>query len=187
MMRIISGSARGTRLTTLDGDNTRPTLERTKEALFSSIQFSIRDRSVLDLFAGSGQLALEALSRGASRADIVDASAKAAKIIKENVTKTHFERKADVHVKDFKAFLSTCRGKYGLVFLDPPYATSFLPDAIELLQKNNLFDEEAILICEMDSNDTDTEKKLCDMLFTDFSLIKNSVYAKSRVMIFEKE
>ena len=109
MMRIITGRARGTHLYTLEGDATRPTSERAKEAVFSMLQFELAGRAVLDLFAGSGQMALEAVSRGAERAVLVDASPKAVEIIKKNVQKTHFEAECTVLCADYTDVLRTRR------------------------------------------------------------------------------
>ena len=111
-MRVITGSARGAKLKTLEGLATRPTSDRVKEAIFNIIQFDIEGRRVLDLFGGSGQLAIEALSRGAEYAVLVDQSAEAVKIIKDNLKKTKFDQKASVFQMDYLRYLSTAREKY---------------------------------------------------------------------------
>ena len=123
-MRIISGTARGTKLYTLEGAHTRPTLDRVKEALFSKINEDLQESIVLDLFSGSGALGLEALSRGAAKAYLVDNSFNAIKIINQNVVKTHLEEKCVVIQKDYqKAINYFCDNniKFDIVFLDPPY------------------------------------------------------------------
>ena len=132
MMRIITGSARGTRLASLEGEATRPTAERVKEAIFSSIQFDIEGRSVLDLFAGSGQLGLEALSRGATSAMFVDSSADAMTIVKANAKKTGFFDCSRFLISDYRSYLRKATGRdgYHLIFLDPPYALGLIPDAL---------------------------------------------------------
>lgn len=186
MMRIISGKARGTKLKTLEGENTRPTLERVKEALFSMIQWDIGDAFVLDLFAGSGQLALEALSRGATGADLVDRSPEAVKIIKENIQKTHCESSASVICKDFRAFLATAKRKYDLVFLDPPYAAEMILSSIDVLVKNDLLSESAVVVCEISAEDTNTEKAILSSFEDILSVRKNSVYARSRIIILDR-
>ena len=121
-MRIITGTARGTRLQTLDGDATRPTAERVKEAIFSMIQFDLTDATVLDLFAGSGQLGLEALSRGAEKAHLIDKSADAVAIIKANAQKTHLWERCRLVLSDYAEYLRVSKGKqkFDFVFLDPP-------------------------------------------------------------------
>ena len=101
-MRIISGTARGTKLYTLEGTNTRPTLDRIKESLFSIIQNKIKNAFVLDLFSGSGALALESLSRGAKKAILCDNSKESIEIIKKNIVKTHFEDKIQLFCSDYK-------------------------------------------------------------------------------------
>ena len=115
-MRIISGLARGTKLYTLEGENTRPTLDRVKEPLFSIIQNYIKDANVLDLFAGSGALGLEALSRGAKNAILCDKSYEAIQIIKKNINKTHFEEKTKVLCMDYKKCLENIQEKLDLIF-----------------------------------------------------------------------
>lgn len=130
-MRVITGSARGMSLKTLDGETTRPTTEKVKEAVFSAIQFEIEGRKVLDLFAGSGQLGIEALSRGAENAVFVDSDKNAIKIIKENVDKTRFSDVSRIVQMDSLAFLNMNVQKYDIVFLDPPYSTGLLEKAIE--------------------------------------------------------
>ena len=122
-MRIITGIARGIKLETLEGEATRPTSEVVKEAIFSAIQFEINDRIVLDLFGGSGQMALEALSRGALKATIVDNSRQATDIIKANAQKTGLFQKCRIAAMDWKDFVKGASGreKYDLVILDPPY------------------------------------------------------------------
>ncbi|ADU27579.1 16S rRNA (guanine(966)-N(2))-methyltransferase RsmD [Ethanoligenens harbinense] len=125
-MRVITGSARGARLETLSGLETRPTAERVKEALFSSIQFELEGRRVLDLFAGSGQLGIESLSRGAALAVFVDQSADAVKIIKANLTHTRLFEKARVLETEAELFLARAPETYDVIFLDPPYHHGFL-------------------------------------------------------------
>lgn len=153
-MRIITGKARGVRLDTLDGLNTRPTSERSKEAIFSAIQFEIADTVVLDLFAGSGQMGLEAASRGASRVHLVDKSREAFKIIGKNLEKTRLSDICASHNEDSIAFLKRYSGeKFGLVFLDPPYATNLIGEAIGVLFARNLLEDDAIIVCESDRFD----------------------------------
>ncbi len=151
-MRIITGSARGTRLASPPGDATRPTSDRVKEAIFSMIQFDTEGRVVLDLFAGSGQLALEALSRGAARATLIDQSREAVDVIIENAKKTHLFEKCRVSVSDWASFLKGAAGreKYDLIFLDPPYNSGLLPAALAAVAAGGLCAPGAIVICETD-------------------------------------
>lgn len=150
MMRIITGRARGTKLYTLDGERTRPTAERVKEAVFSVIQFDIEGRTVLDLFAGSGQLGLEALSRGAAHADLVDKSRDAIEVIRKNAIKTKLALDCGIYCADFSEFLLKHRGRgqYDLVFLDPPYDAKCIPDALRTLVRNDLLKPSFTIVCE---------------------------------------
>ena len=149
-MRIITGKARGTKLNTLSGEATRPTAERTKEAVFSMLQNEIAGARVLDLFAGSGQLGLEALSRGAEYAVFNDSSREAAAIIRANVEKTHFTDACEVLSTDWQAALRRLAGRerFELSFLDPPYAGGFLPKVLVKMLEWNLLTEGGIIVCE---------------------------------------
>ena len=155
-MRIIAGSMRGTKLFTHDGLNTRPTLDRVKEPLFSIINFKLQDSIVLDLFSGSGALGLESVSRGAKRAYLCDKSKDAIRIIKQNVEKTRAEEKTEIILNDYKKALeqfSTNNTKFDIIFLDPPYETSFAEEAIEIVVKNNLLNDNGIIIIETDTKE----------------------------------
>ncbi len=131
-MRVISGTARGMKLKTREGDAVRPTSDRVKEAMFSIIQFEIEGRRVLDLFAGSGQLGIEALSRGAREAVFVDASGESADMVRKNVESCGFSGSAQIRNEDFAAFLAGNCGTFDLAFLDPPYRTGLLEQALPL-------------------------------------------------------
>lgn len=150
MMRIITGSAKGKRLLTLESDATRPTSERIKEAIFSSIQFDIENRRVLDLFAGSGQLGLEALSRGAESATFVDSERDAMEIVKKNAKNTGFFDVSRYAVSDFRNFIRKASGRdiYDLVFVDPPYAMECCLDTLERLAEAKIIIPGAIVVTE---------------------------------------
>ena len=154
-MRIITGSARGTKLATLEGEATRPTAERVKEAIFSMIQFDLPDTWVLDLFAGSGQLGLEALSRGAEKAHLIDNSPDAVNIIKQNAQKTHLYNRCRVLTMDWAEYLRSSKGlyKFDFVFLDPPYSTGLLHDALALLPECQLLSDGAWVFAEDEKGD----------------------------------
>lgn len=158
-MRIITGTARGTKLKTLEGKDTRPTTEICKEGVFSAIQFELHDRSVLDLFGGCGQMALEALSRGAERATIVDSSRAACEIIKENAMKTKLMKQCRVVTADWKEYLRGVKGKesFELIFLDPPYAEGILDDVLRKLREADIVADGAIIVCESDKDGLPTE------------------------------
>ena len=150
-MRIISGKARGTKLYTLDGTATRPTLDRVKESLFNIIQNDIEDSTVLDLFSGSGAIGLEFLSRGAKRAVLCDSSKDAIKIIKQNVQKTHFEEKVEVYNMEFTKLVERLQNqKFDIIYIDPPYATDFIKISLEKIIEYELVNENTKIIVETD-------------------------------------
>ncbi|MBQ7474955.1 MAG: 16S rRNA (guanine(966)-N(2))-methyltransferase RsmD [Clostridia bacterium] len=152
-MRVITGSARGAKLATLDSDATRPTSDKVKEAIFSMIQFDLEGRTVLDLFGGSGQLAIEALSRGAEKAVIVDSSREATAIIIENAKKTKLFDRCRVSTSDYAAFLRGAAGreKFNLIFLDPPYNTALLRDSLAGIAKAGILSDGGIIVTESDT------------------------------------
>ena len=150
-MRIISGKARGTKLYTLDGTATRPTLDRVKESLFNIIQNDIEDSTVLELFSGSGAIGLEFLSRGAKRAVLCDSSKDAIKIIKQNVQKTHFEEKVEVYNMEFTKLVERLQNqKFDIIYIDPPYATDFIKISLEKIIEYELVNENTKIIVETD-------------------------------------
>ena len=154
MMRIITGMAKGKKLLTLEGEATRPTSERIKEAIFSSIQFELEERRVLDLFAGSGQMGLEALSRGAERAYLIDSGRPACEIIRKNIEKSRLSEGCVALCEDSISFLKRCSGeKFDIVFLDPPYATNLIDTSLGLLYDRELLSENATIVCESDRFD----------------------------------
>ena len=180
MMRIITGKARGVRLDTLEGLATRPTTEKVKEAIFSMIQFDIEGRRVLDIFAGSGQMALEALSRGAASAVLIDASKEAAEIIRKNALKTKLFPDVKVMVSDYKTALRQLAGRerFDIVFCDAPYAAKLTGDAIARLLDADVLNDGATVICESDDDKTfETE---------DLKLIKQNHYGKAYVSVYKK-
>lgn len=149
-MRIITGTARGCRLETLEGDQTRPTSEFVKEAVFSMIQFDLEGRNVLDLFAGSGQMGLEALSRGAAKATLVDHNPAAVNIIKRNAQKTRLYDRCRVLGSEWETFIRGAAKKeqFDIVFLDPPYADNLIPKILTRLCEGNMLSDNALVICE---------------------------------------
>ena len=147
-MRVITGKARGVTLKTPDGMQTRPTTDRVKEALFSIIQFEIQGANVLDLFGGTGQLGIEALSRGAKRAVFVDFQANACRLIRENLKRTRLEGDAQVVQSDYLAYLDRCKEKFQIVFLDPPYAEVFLETALKRITEIDILQSGGIIIAE---------------------------------------
>lgn len=151
-MRIITGSARGVRLLTLEGEMTRPTAERVKEALFSMIQFDIEGRRVLEPFGGSGQLSLEALSRGAQRAVIGDSARDAVDIIKKNAEKCKLDGRCDIRLSQSDRLISSlCGERFDIVFLDPPYALKLIPDTLRAMSSAGILKPTTIIACESQS------------------------------------
>ena len=147
-MRVITGKARGVTLKTPEGMATRPTTDRVKEALFSIIQFDIPCARVLDLFGGTGQLGIEALSRGAKSAVFVDAGEPACRLIKENLKRTKLEMDAKVVRADYLEYLKRCRETFDIVFLDPPYAEVFLENALKKLTEIDILESGGIIVAE---------------------------------------
>ena len=145
-MRVITGIARGRRLKEPSGMETRPTADRVKEGIFSSIQFEVEGRKVLDLFGGTGQMGIEALSRGAAHCTFVDLQKQAVGIIRENVNSTGFADQSTVIQGDALAFLSRCREKFDLIFLDPPYDSGILEKAMELITTIDIVSENGIIV-----------------------------------------
>ena len=154
-MRIITGRARGAQLYTLPGEATRPTSELAKQAIFSMIQFSIEGKEVLDLFAGSGQMALEAISRGASHATVCDNSKAACDIIDKNIRKIRAESEVTLLCADYAEALRRLRGrvKFDIVFLDPPYNKGLVSAALKLLCQYDLLKTTSVLVCESGGED----------------------------------
>ncbi len=149
-MRVITGIAKGKRLDTLEGFDIRPTTDKVKEAIFSSIQFDLFDAEVLDLFAGTGQLGIEAISRGAKSAVFVDNSRKSIEVIKKNIEKTEFTDKSTVLNMNGIDFITTTTKKFDFIFLDPPYNKGILMQILPKL--SNILTSNGIIICEYEKN-----------------------------------
>ena len=147
-MRVITGTARGRRLKEPVGLETRPTADRVKEGIFSSIQFEIEGRRVLDLFGGTGQMGIEALSRGAAHCTFVDLRKEAVGIIRDNLALTGLAGRAAVVQADYQAFLSRCRETFDVIFLDPPYNSGMLEKALETITAIDIVSENGIIVCE---------------------------------------
>ncbi len=179
-MRIISGIAGGLKLQTLDGDDTRPTLDNVKEAIFSMLFLKCRDASVLDLFGGSGAMGIESLSRGSKSAVFVDCSAKACSVIKENLSRAKMTDRATVLNTDFARYLKQAgeKGlKFDLIFLDPPYASDFMDAALKAIYDYKLLAEGGYIICEFDST--------ANVDIKNYTLLKDKRYGRVCVNILE--
>lgn len=169
-MRVITGEARGRKLKTLEGLDVRPTTDRVKEGLFNIIQFDLPACRFLDLFAGSGQIGIEALSRGADYALFNDQSREAQQVIKDNLLSVGLYKKSRVIAMDAKAFLQSTKDVFDIVFLDPPYHRGILDDVLPLAALKTA--PNGIIICEHESNETVPQKA------GDFELKKQYRYGK---------
>lgn len=174
MLRIITGTAKGKKLKTLEGEATRPTSERIKEAVFSAIQFDIENRRVLDLFAGCGQLGLEALSRGAASVMFIDSSREAMEIVKDNARTVGFADKSRYLVSDWRNYIRKASGRerFDLVFIDPPYAMECCADAVDRLISADLIAPGAIVVLESGTENPDFSSN------EDIEVMKSTHYGK---------
>lgn len=145
-MRIITGSKRGKKLSALEGEQVRPTTDRVKESLFTILQFQLEGRRFLDLFAGSGQIGLEALSRGAAQAVFVDLSRDSIRVVEQNIKACGFQDSGRVVQSDFAAYLRGTREKFDVAFLDPPFRSGLLEQALPLAA--GAMNPGGILVCE---------------------------------------
>ena len=180
-MRVITGKARGVVLSTPKGMHTRPTTDRVKEALFSIIQFDIPTAKVLDLFGGTGQLGIEALSRNAKYAVFVDEREDACKLIRENLRKTRLEESAKVVRSDYAAYLRSCKEKFDIIFLDPPYAEVFLENSLKMITEIDILETGGIIVPERPLG----KDLLCT--FSGYTRSKDYKYGKTLLTIYRKD
>lgn len=158
-MRIISGKAKGTKLFTLEGKLTRPTLDRVKESIFNIIQKEIKNSIFLDLFAGSGAIGLEAASRGAKKAILCDKNKEAVQIIKKNIEKTHLEKDVELYFNDYKIVLENkIRDKIDLIYIDPPYESDDAIQALKIIIEKQLITKDSLIMIETDRRKEIEEK-----------------------------
>ena len=181
-MRIISGKAKGTKLYTLEGTNTRPTLDRVKESIFNIMQGEIQDAKILDLFSGCGAIGLEFLSRGAEKAVLCDKSKDAIEIIKKNVQKTHMEESVQILNVDFEACLDKVKNqKFDIIYLDPPYATDYISKAIRKIIGNEIITNESIIIVETD----DETRILEEIKNTEVQIVDKRKYGRATIIFLK--
>ena len=180
MVRIITGSKKGKKLLTPEGEATRPTSERIKGAMFSSIQFDIEDRRVLDLFAGSGQLGFEALSRGAESVTFVESDRDTMEIVKKNAKSLDFFDRCRFSVADYRNYIRKASGrdKFDLVFIDPPYAMECCAEAVKRLADSELIIPGAIIVLESGNETIDRDSEI----FSDFEFVKSTEYGKKTTL-----
>ena len=172
-MRIISGKYKGKVIKGFDIDGTRPTMDRVKESLFGIIQNNIKDSVCLDLFAGSGNLGIEAISNGAKKCIFVDHNKKVINILKENLKDISNN---EIVYSDYDKYLNTTNNKFDIIFLDPPYKDNLINSSIELILKNDLLNDDGLIICEYE-----TEDIKCDL-----KLIKEKKYGSKYIKIYQK-
>lgn len=177
-MRVITGSARGKKLKTPENYDIRPTTDNVKESVFNIIQFDIEGRKVLDLFAGTGQLGIECLSRGAESAVFVDESREAVKIIKDNLKNCGM--KAAVFQENALSFLRRC-GKFDLIFIDPPYDSDLYESVLEIINLVDILSDGGIIVCE-----ARREKALPEMI-SPYRKGREYAYGRVKICIYTKE
>ena len=180
-MKIISGKYKGRVLEGFDIAGTRPTMDRVKESLFAMIQSYLEDATVLDLFAGSGNLGIESLSEGAKEIYLVDKNNKACQVIKRNVNKIGVEV-SDIFCGDYKSALKKYQEqsiKFDIIFLDPPYQTDLVKKSIEIIEKYELLSKNGIIVAESDTLDK--------IIFSDkIEIVKSKKYGDKVVAILKK-
>ena len=179
-MRVISGKARGAILKTPDGMATRPTADRVKEAVFSILQFELPCAKVLDLFGGTGQLGIEALSRGAESCVFVDEREDACKIIRENLKRTKLENQAKVIRSEYLQYLKRTASRFDIILLDPPYAEVFLENSLKLITEIDILQSGGIIVAERPLG------KDLPYEFEGFQRSKDYKYGKTLITLYRK-
>ncbi len=176
-MRVISGSARGLKLITIEGPGTRPTLDRVKEAIFSMLYPYLSDATCLDLFAGSGGLGIEAISRGSSKAVFVDNNPKCIEIIRKNTDKARLSDKSQIVNSDFRKYLLSSSEKFDIIFLDPPYQMDRLDEIFSLIKERSILNEDGIILLEADEGTCFSHQH--------FETIKHKTYGRVNIFILK--
>lgn len=180
-MRVITGTARGRKLGELKGMDTRPTTDQVKESMFNILQFDIEGRRVLDLFAGTGQLGIEALSRGAAGCTFVDQRREAVSLIRSNLKHCALSERARVVQGEALGYLSMAREQYHLIFLDPPYHMDLLENAIKKIAEIDILTENGIIICESPA------EKVLPELDAPYRKGREYRYGKIKLTVYRKE
>ncbi|MDL2212076.1 16S rRNA (guanine(966)-N(2))-methyltransferase RsmD [Erysipelotrichaceae bacterium OttesenSCG-928-M19] len=181
-MNVVRGKYRGLKLATLKNTKTRPTSTKAKEAIFSMLNNHIADVSVLDLFAGSGSLGIEALSNGALRVDFFDKNYEAISIIKENCAKLHDEDYTITKMayQQALAMMVENNKSYDLIFLDPPYDFRIINDLLKFIITNNLITNNGIIVCELS-----LDEEILDEVI-DYEKYKDKKYSSSRIVMYRR-
>lgn len=179
-MRVISGKARGRKLVSLDGLLTRPTTDRVKESIFNIISPYIPAKRVLDLFAGSGALGVEALSRGSAHCTFVEANKDAMAIVKKNIELTRAEDSSSTVLGDALSFLGRCTEGFDVIFLDPPYSTGLLQKAVMQIKEKNLLNEGGIILCESEVGGEEPPNGI-------YETVRQAKYGKTTVFVLKNQ
>lgn len=178
-MKVISGKLKGRNIEGFDIDGTRPTMDRVKESLFAIIQESIPESICLDLFSGSGNLGIEAISQGAKFSYLVDNNKKAINVINNNIKKLNIEKEVSILNSDYKKAIELLKDKkIDIIFLDPPYKTNYIEESIKLIDKYNILNEDGIIICESDSLDK--------IIYDNYKEVKSKKYGDKFIVILKK-
>lgn len=176
-MKIITGFLKGKQIKDYNIDGTRPTMDRVKESIFSSIQNHIKDSVVLDLFAGTGNLGIEAISEGAKECYFIDNNISAINVIKKNINNFNISDKSYIYLIDYKKYLKTTDKKYDVIFLDPPYKMKVIDKILEIINERDLLNKNGIIIYEYEG----------DFIKVDnFNVIKEKKYGKKKVTVLKK-
>jgi len=178
-VRVIAGEKKGRRLVTPEGLDTRPTSDKVKEALFSIIQFELDGANFLDLFAGSGQMGIEALSRGAARAVFVDSGRKPCECIRQNLKDLELLGKAEVVMRSVSEYLLFCRESFDVVFMDPPYRDDLIAPIFERVTE--LVSETGVIICEIPRGESMPES------LNGFELKRRYRYGKTELALYRRQ
>lgn len=180
-MRVITGTARGRRLGELKGTETRPTTGKVKEGVFSALQFDIEGRRVLDLFAGTGQMGIEALSRGASSCVFVDRRKDAYELVRANLGVCGFTDRAQVVCGDAMGYLSSLRTRFDLIFLDPPYEGDTLERAIAHIARFDILAPRGIIVAECPAD------KVLPALSAPYHIHREYRYGKIKATVYHRD
>ncbi len=178
-MRVVSGSVRGLKLIAPAGEDTRPTLDRVKEAVFSMLSPYIYDSTVLDAFAGSGALGIESLSRGAEHAVFADCDINAVKCIKTNLQNTKMEDKSTVYSGNILDYIKSCDKKFDIIFLDPPYESGLYIEVLDAIQNNGILSDDGIIVTEWDYSKKPDLGKF-------FEIVKEKKYGRVGISLLKR-
>lgn len=179
MLRVIAGSARGAKLICPSGLDVRPTHDRVKEAVFSMLTGHTADAFVLDAFAGSGALGIEALSRGAAHAVFIDSAAASLQAVSANLEKTHLQSQATLLQNDCLTYLAHTTEQFDLIFLDPPYGAGYIRPVLEAISRHGLLKPDGLIYCEAEDF---SAVQITDL----FQIVREKKYGRARVLLLKE-